>query len=41
MLVVRAESAEAAQQAAEVMSKKLLANPVTEDFVVELIQSED
>lgn len=37
---LRAESAEAAEQQATAMCRQLLANPVTEDFEVEVVASE-
>jgi phosphoribosylformylglycinamidine synthase subunit PurS len=37
-LSLRAESAEAAEQAANAMCRQLLANPVTEDFDVRVLE---
>ena len=35
---VEAESADAARSEADVMCRKLLANPVTEDFMIEVVE---
>lgn len=39
-LTLRADSAEAATEAAESMCRQLLANPVTEDFDVRVVETE-
>lgn len=40
-LTLRAESPEAARETADAMCKKLLANPVTEDYEIEVLPERD